>query len=149
MKMDEIKAVLKLLEDNDIREFEYEDEDLRLGIKRGAETAPVIAAAAAAPVAAAAISAAGPAAGAASPAQESGHLVKSPFVGTFYRSPSPESPPFTEVGQKVTVGQTLCIVEAMKLMNEIEADISGTVKKILADNSQAVEYDQALFVIEP
>jgi acetyl-CoA carboxylase biotin carboxyl carrier protein len=70
-------------------------------------------------------------------------------VGTFYRAASPESAPYTEVGQRVEAGQTLCIVEAMKLMNEIEADISGTVKKILVENAQAVEYDQPLFVIEP
>ena len=144
MKMDEIKAVLALLEDTDVSEFEYEDENLRLGIKRGAGAVPMVAAMAA-PMSSPVL----PAAAAAAAAPESGHLIASPFVGTFYRSPSPESPPFTEVGQRVEVGQTLCIVEAMKLMNEIEADISGTVKKILVDNAQAVEYDQALFVIEP
>ena len=144
MKMDEIKAVLELLEDTDIREFEYEDENLRLGIKRGAASAPMVASMAPAAMA-------GPVAGGggAAAAPESGHVVPSPFVGTFYRAPSPESAPFTEVGQRVEAGQTLCIVEAMKLMNEIESDISGTVKKILVENGQAVEYDQALFVIEP
>jgi len=143
MKMDEIKAVLDLLEDTDVSEFEYEDENLRIGIKRGVVAAPMVAAVAAA--APAQVSA--PASGAGA-APESGHVIPSPFVGTFYRAPSPESPPFTEVGQRVTAGQTLCIVEAMKLMNEIEADISGTVKKILVENGQAVEYDQPLFVIE-
>jgi len=144
MKMDEIKAVLELLEDTDIREFEYEDENLRLGIKRGAASAPLVTAMAPAPMAA-------PALGTGSAAAEtvSGHVIPSPFVGTFYRAASPESAPYTEVGQRVEAGQTLCIVEAMKLMNEIEADISGTVKKILVENAQAVEYDQALFVIEP
>ena len=141
MKMDEIKAVLALLEDTDVSEFEYEDENLRLGIKRGVVGAPMVAALAPP------VSAAGAAAVAAAP--ESGHVISSPFVGTFYRAASPESAPFTEVGQQVEAGQTLCIVEAMKLMNEIEADVSGTVKKILVDNAQAVEYDQALFVIEP
>jgi acetyl-CoA carboxylase biotin carboxyl carrier protein len=146
MKMDEIKAVLELLEDTDIREFEYEDENLRLGIKRGAASAPVVTAMAPLPMAAPT-----GAAGAGSAAAEtvSGHVIPSPFVGTFYRAASPESAPYTEVGQRVEAGQTLCIVEAMKLMNEIEADISGTVKKILVENAQAVEYDQALFVIEP
>jgi len=146
MKMDEIKAVLELLEDTDIREFEYEDENLRLGIKRGAESVPMVTSMAPAAVAAPVAAAGG---GGAAAVPESGHVVPSPFVGTFYRAPSPESAPFTEVGQRVAAGQTLCIVEAMKLMNEIEADISGTVKKILVENGQAVEYDQALFVIEP
>jgi len=143
MKMDAIKAVLDLLEDTDVSEFEYEDENLRLGIKRGPTAAPMMAA----PAVASQSAAQAPAAAAA--AIESGNVIASPFVGTFYRAASPESPPFTEVGQRIEVGQTLCIVEAMKLMNEIEAEISGTVKKILVENAQAVEYDQPLFVIEP
>lgn len=77
-----------------------------------------------------------------------GHVLKSPMVGTFYRSPSPGSPSFIEVGQTVTKGQTLCIIEAMKLLNEIESDADGVVKKILSDNGQAVEYGQPLFIIE-
>ena len=77
-----------------------------------------------------------------------GMMVTSPFVGTFYRSPSPDSSPFVEVGQAVKKGQVVCIVEAMKLMNEIEADVGGTIKSILAENGQAVEYGQPLFVIE-
>jgi acetyl-CoA carboxylase biotin carboxyl carrier protein len=77
-----------------------------------------------------------------------GHVLKSPMVGTFYRSPSPGSPSFVEVGQTVTKGQTLCIIEAMKLLNEIESDAAGVVKKILSDNGQAVEYGQPLFIIE-
>ena len=79
----------------------------------------------------------------------SGHVMTSPFVGTFYRAPAPDDPPFSEVGQRVTKGQTLCIVEAMKLMNEIEADVSGVVKRIFVENAQPVEYDQKLFVIQP
>ena len=90
----------------------------------------------------------GPAAAAeAAPAQPDGHVMKAPMVGTFYRSSSPESAPFVEVGQTVKAGDTLCIIEAMKLMNEIEADVAGTVKAILAENGQAVEYGQPLFVI--
>ena len=84
----------------------------------------------------------------AAPPVESGHVLKSPMVGTFYRSPSPGSPSFVEVGQTVTTGQTLCIIEAMKLLNEIESDAAGVVKKILSDNGQAVEYGQPLFIIE-
>lgn len=77
-----------------------------------------------------------------------GHMVKSPFVGTFYRSPSPGADLFTEIGSRVKKGQTLCIIEAMKLMNEIESDRDGVVREILVENGQPVEYDQALFVIE-
>jgi len=91
----------------------------------------------------------GPSAPAAAAAPEpTGHTVKSPMVGTFYRAPSPGSPPFSEVGQSVTKGQTLCIIEAMKLLNEIESDASGTIKAILVENGQPVEYGQPLFLIE-
>jgi acetyl-CoA carboxylase biotin carboxyl carrier protein len=96
-------------------------------------------------------SAAGAGLGAAAPAaavEVAGHVLKSPMVGTFYRSPSPGSPSFVEVGQTVTKGQTLCIIEAMKLLNEIESDAAGVVKKILSENGQAVEYGQPLFIIE-
>lgn len=82
------------------------------------------------------------------PAAIAGHTVRSPMVGTFYRSPSPESKSFVEVGQKVNVGDTICIVEAMKMMNQIEADKAGTVTAILAENGQAVEFDQPMIVIE-
>jgi acetyl-CoA carboxylase biotin carboxyl carrier protein len=82
------------------------------------------------------------------PAAPTGHTLKSPMVGTFYRSPSPGAPSFVEVGQAVNKGQTLCIIEAMKLLNEIESDASGTVKAILVDNGQPVEYGQPLFLIE-
>lgn len=79
--------------------------------------------------------------------EEEGHVVKSPMVGTFYRSPSPGAPSFVEVGQSVTEGQTLCIIEAMKLLNEIESDVMGTVKRILVENGQPVEYGQPLFLV--
>jgi acetyl-CoA carboxylase biotin carboxyl carrier protein len=98
--------------------------------------------------------AAQPAAAAPAPAAEEssdeiqGHAVKSPMVGTFYRSPSPGSKPFIEVGQQVSVGDTLCIIEAMKILNQIESDKAGTVKKILVENGQPVEYNQPLFIIE-
>lgn len=81
------------------------------------------------------------------PAEEEGHVVKSPMVGTFYRSPSPGAPAFVELGQSVSEGQTLCIIEAMKLLNEIESDVSGTVKRILVDNGQPIEYGQPLFIV--
>lgn len=91
---------------------------------------------------------AAPAASVAAAAEPVGHTLKSPMVGTFYRSPSPGSASFVEVGQTVTKGQTLCIIEAMKLLNEIESDAAGVVKKILSENGQAVEYGQPLFIIE-
>jgi acetyl-CoA carboxylase biotin carboxyl carrier protein len=131
-------------------------------VKRGTEpaivqmAAPAPIAAAPAPVAAAVPSAvagapqaAAPAAPA-EPAEEPGlHIVKSPIVGTYYEAPSPGSPPFLKVGDTVSVGQVLCIVEAMKLMNEIEADVAGEVVKILVTNNQPVEYGQSLFSIRP
>jgi acetyl-CoA carboxylase biotin carboxyl carrier protein len=82
------------------------------------------------------------------PAEPKGHQLKSPMVGTFYRAPSPGAPSFVEIGQSVTKGQTVCIIEAMKLLNEIESDVSGTVKAILVENGQPVEYGQPLFLIE-
>lgn len=100
------------------------------------------------PVAAAPISPmAAAAAVEAAPSEPEGHLVKSPMVGTFYRSGSPGAPPFAEVGQTIKQGDTLCIIEAMKLMNEIEADASGTIKAILVENGQPVEFGQPLFVV--
>lgn len=82
------------------------------------------------------------------PAASTGELIKAPMVGTFYRSPSPNDEPFVEVGQKVTLGQTLCIIEAMKMFNQIEADKSGTIKRILVESGQPVEFDQPLFEVE-
>ena len=90
----------------------------------------------------------GESAAAPAPAEPKGHSLKSPMVGTFYRAPSPGAPSFVEVGQAVTKGQTICIIEAMKLLNEIESDVSGTIKAILVENGQPVEYGQPLFVIE-
>ncbi|MCP4869315.1 MAG: acetyl-CoA carboxylase biotin carboxyl carrier protein [Proteobacteria bacterium] len=151
MKTKEIKAVLRLLDGTDVTEFEYEDEGLRIVVRRGAPAGPTVVAA---PFAGLTSVAGMPAVTSAVPVVDaapahSGHVVTSPFVGTFYRAPAPDSAPFADVGQHVTKGQTLCIVEAMKLMNEIEADVDGVVKRILVENAQPVEYDQELFVIEP
>ena len=111
--------------------------------------APVVAAVAPAPVAAAPQPAATPTPTAeAAPAETTGHVVKSPMVGTFYRSSSPGAKAFVEVGTVVKAGEPVCIIEAMKILNEIEADQSGTITQILAENGQAVEYGQPLFVIE-
>jgi len=151
MDIRKVKKLIELLEESDIAELEIHEGEESVRISRITQTATQIVAAApiAAPVAAA------PAAVASSseqaPAGEpeiSGHKVASPMVGTFYRSASPGSSPFVEVGQSVSVGDTLCIIEAMKLLNQIEADKAGTVKAILADNGEPIEYGQTLFVIE-
>lgn len=147
MKTKEIKAVLALLDGTDVTELEYEDESIRVAVRRGAPAQAVMAPAVVHSPAVAAASA--PAASASAEVVHSGHVVTSPFVGTFYRAPSPDDAPFADVGQTVHKGQTLCIVEAMKLMNEIECDADGVVKKVLVENAETVEYDQALFVIEP
>jgi len=147
LDVEKIRAIIEALERTDITKFEYQDDDERLVIRRGrgAVTATVTPIAAApAPVAAAA-----PAPAAKAEAeQKPGHIVTSPFVGTFYRAPSPESPPYVDVGQMVQKGQTLCIVEAMKLMNEIEAEVSGRIAEIFVENGEPVEFGQPLFRIE-
>lgn len=141
-----------------VSELIYETDALTLTIRRGDGAgvpvtqvlgpAPVVHTTAPAMVTAPAPAAASPAAEA--PAEDDDlHVVTSPFVGTFYRSPNPDSPSYAEAGQTVTKGQVLCIVEAMKLMNEIEADVAGTIKTILVKNAESVEYGQALFKIEP
>ena len=166
MNQKEIKELIEFLIEKDITEFELERGDVKLRVKRGAEThvvaAPVVHAAAplvsqlAAPIAAAPAAPARAAADTPSPvtapapppAEDADlHYVKSPIVGTYYESPSPGSPPFIKVGDRVKEGQVLCIVEAMKLMNEIEADASGEIVKMLVANGQPVEYGMPLFAI--
>src|SRR5579859_1735359 len=145
----EIKEILNVLKETDVSELELErGGGVRLRIRRGpvpvgAGAAPAGAAPAAAPVTGSA-----PAAAPVVAPEKPGKLITSPFVGTFYRAPSPESPNYAEVGQAVKKGQVLCIVEAMKLMNEIEAESDGKVAEIMAENGQAVEYGQPLFRIE-
>ena len=122
MQIDHIKAVLELIEGTDVSEFEYEDEGVRIVVRRGSRAPAVVAAPGVAGLGMAALSHPALGGGGLAPVAEpvsTGHTITSPFVGTFYRAPSPEAPPFTEVGQRVEKGQTLCIVEAMKLMNEI------------------------------
>jgi acetyl-CoA carboxylase biotin carboxyl carrier protein len=153
---DDVKKLVQLLERSDLTHFEWEKGADKVVIGRGAVAAPVAAPAPvlhAAPVAASIGPAAAHAAPApkveAKPADKPGTLITSPFVGTFYRAPSPDSPPFVEVGAKVKKGQTLCIVEAMKLMNEIESEVDGTVAEILVQNATPVEFGEALFRIVP
>ena len=165
MNPKELKELIEFLVEKDISEFELERGDIKLRVKRPSAQcvapvvmpAPVFAAPPAAPVVAAApaaapVAAAASAAPAAAPApaqeEEAGlHIIKSPIVGTFYECPSPGSPPFVKVGDTVKTGQVLCIVEAMKLMNEIESEVSGEIAKCLVSNGQPVEYGQPLFAI--
>jgi acetyl-CoA carboxylase biotin carboxyl carrier protein len=158
MNQKELKELIDFLIEKDISEFELERGDVKVRIKRGGETAaPVIAHALpmaampmAAPPAHASQSAATPAsAGPAAAAEEELHTVKSPIVGTFYEAPGPGALPFVKPGDQVAAGQVLCIIEAMKLMNEIESDASGEVVKVLVSNGQPVEYGQPLFAIRP
>ena len=162
MNLKELKELIEFLEEKNIAEFELERGDVKVRIKRVGEqtvvhshgdpryyavppapaagpelgAAPAVAPAAAVPPAA--------------PAAEVGlHMVKSPIVGTFYEAPSPGAPPFVKPGDTVEVGQVLCIVEAMKLLNEIESDVAGEIVKNLAVNGQPIEYGQELFVIRP
>jgi acetyl-CoA carboxylase biotin carboxyl carrier protein len=153
MDLRKLKTLIDLVAESGIAELEVtEGEDKVRIVKHAtalaaspAQSATVVAAAPAAPTPA---TLAAEAAAAAEAEVAAGHVVKSPMVGTFYRSPSPGAPAFIEQGAVVKAGDTLCIIEAMKLLNEIEADVGGTVKKILVENGQPVEYGQALFIIE-
>ncbi|GAM55332.1 biotin carboxyl carrier protein [Vibrio ishigakensis] len=153
MDIRKIKKLIELVEESGIAELEISEGEESVRISRNG-TAPVAApvqyAAAPAPVAAPAPAAApaAPAAEAAAPAEAAGHKVLSPMVGTFYRAPGPDAKPFVEVGQSVSAGETICIVEAMKMMNQIEADKSGVVTAILVEDGNPVEFDQPLIVIE-
>ncbi|KFD22706.1 MULTISPECIES: acetyl-CoA carboxylase biotin carboxyl carrier protein [Tatumella] len=153
MDIRKIKKLIELVEESGIAELEISEGEESVRISRSPANMgyPVMQQAYAAPVAPAPVAAApAPAAepAAAASTEVSGHIVRSPMVGTFYRTPSPDAKPFIEVGQKVTAGETLCIVEAMKMMNQIEADKSGVVKAILVENGQPVEFDEPLVVIE-
>jgi len=145
-----IKKLIELIEASDIAEIEITEGEESVRINRYSQTAaPVMTAAPVAAIAAAPLANAPAIASAPAAAPEiSGHAVKSPMVGTFYRSASPGSAAFVEVGHSVKEGDTLCIIEAMKILNQIEADKSGTIKQILIENAQPVEYDQPLFIIE-
>jgi acetyl-CoA carboxylase biotin carboxyl carrier protein len=149
MDLRKLKKLIDLVQESGIAELEITEGEEKVKIVRGGqvEVVPV-----AAPPAAAAVVGAAPAPvpagqGPAAPAAPEGHVVKSPMVGTFYRASSPDAEPFAEVGDTVKAGQTICIIEAMKLMNEIEADHDGVVKAILVENGQPVEYGEPLIVI--
>lgn len=154
MDLRKLKTLIDLVSESNVSELEITEAEGKVRIVKsgGAVVQQFVAAPVQTPMAAASVAAAPtapvaelPAPAAAAP---SGHIVKSPMVGTFYRASSPGAKPFVEVGNKVKEGDTVCIVEAMKILNEIEADKSGTVTRILGENGQAVEYGQPLFVIE-
>ena len=149
MDIRKIKKLIELVEESGITELEISEGEESVRINRTSIIAAPVAVAApvAAPVTAAPVAAA-PSAAAPAPAVVSGHQVVSPMVGTFYRASSPDAKPFVEVGSKVNVGDTLCIVEAMKMMNQIEADKAGTVVAIEVDDAAPVEFDQVLVIIE-
>ena len=154
MDLRKLKKLIDLVQESGIAELEITEGEEKVKIVKGGvvSIAPASAAAlglpAAAPVEARPAPAAPAAPLAAEPeAGQEGHVVKAPMVGTFYRSPSPDAKPFVEVGQTIKEGQTICIIEAMKLMNEIEADASGVVKAVLVENGQPVEYGQPLFIL--
>ena len=166
MKVEQVLQLIQAVSDSELTEFKYEEDGVKLSLKKTGDKivqvqAPAVAPAvvqaapavipAPAPVPAAPAPAAeAPAAGGAAGAEEelpAGNIVKSPLVGTFYAAPAEDAEPFVKVGDSVKQGQVLAIVEAMKLMNEIESDFTGTVKEILVENGQAVEYGQPLFVI--
>jgi acetyl-CoA carboxylase biotin carboxyl carrier protein len=161
MKTSEIRDLIDFISKTGLNEVNIETQQLKLHVKREPDqkvfkSTPVVAPMASAPMPAAAPAiapaAAAPAPKASTVAETSGKKtvdIKSPMIGTFYRSSGPEAAPFVSVGDKVSKGQTVCIIEAMKLFNEIESEVSGTIVKVMAENSSPVEYDQVLFVVEP
>lgn len=157
MDLNYLRRLLKIFDDSTVTELEIEEEGIKIQMSKqvAAIAAPQpayqvmpVPAAAPAPAVPAAPAPSAPATAAPS-ADEGGQTINSPIVGTFYRAPAPDADPFVQVGSHVNVGDPLCIVEAMKLMNEIESEVSGTIVKILVENSQAVEYNQPMFVIKP
>lgn len=152
MDLRKLKTLIDLVSESNVSELEITEADGKVRIVKAGAAPVVMHTVAAAPAVAAPAAVTAPAAAAAPAAAEApvetGHVVKSPMVGTFYRASSPGAKAFAEVGDQVKAGQAVCIIEAMKIMNEIEADQDGTITKILVDNGQPVEYGQPLFVIE-
>ncbi|HHH38700.1 MAG TPA: acetyl-CoA carboxylase biotin carboxyl carrier protein [Sedimenticola sp.] len=148
MDIRKVKKLIELLEESDIAEIEIHEGEESVRISRVSNQPPAVAVAAPAPLAAAPPVAPEAAAEEPPSPEISGHVIKSPMVGTFYRAPSPGAKSFVEEGDHVAVGDTLCIIEAMKILNQIESDKAGVVKKILVENGQPVEYNQPLFIIE-
>jgi acetyl-CoA carboxylase biotin carboxyl carrier protein len=151
MDLRKLKTLIDLVSESNISELEITEAEGKVRIvkaDRSAAVAPTVPLSAPAAAAAPAAASAAPATAPAAAAAETGHVIKSPMVGTFYRSSSPGGKAFAEVGDAIKEGQPVCIIEAMKIMNEIEADKSGTIVKVLCDNGQAVEFGQPLFIVE-
>ncbi len=146
MDLRKLKKLIDLVQESGITELEISEGEEKVRISKGVIGGPMMMASPSHMYQTAPLPAAAPAVEA-PPAEPEGHVVRSPMVGTFYRSPSPEAKAFVEVGQSVSPGETLCIIEAMKLLNEIEADQGGQIKAILIENGQPVEYGEPLFVI--
>ena len=150
MKAKEIQELINFLSESGLEEVNIETDDFKVSIKRSAEQHVIAPAPAAAPAPTPAAPAPAADGGGDAPAADSNLVeIKSPMIGTFYRSPNPESPSFVEVGSSVKAGDPVCIIEAMKLFNEIESEVSGKIVKVLVDNAQPVEYDQPLFLVDP
>jgi len=152
VNIEEIKALIQLFEASSLSELSVQREGTQVVLKRDQRSGQAMMSATPAPMPAPAqtiVEDTPVASQTPIPAVPSGHLVTSPLVGTFYRRPSPEEPAYVEVGSEVKVGQTLCIVEAMKVMNEIKSDVSGTVREVLSDDGHIVEYGQTLIAIDP
>ena len=157
MELKEIKELIKLVSESGVSEVEVERGDFKVSIKKVEEKTTIIQQAAApvvqatAPVAPAPVNTMHTPAVTSAPAPAASNLItiKSPMIGTYYKTPSPDKPAFVNVGDEIKVGQVLCIVEAMKLFNEIESEVSGKIVKILVENASPVEYDQPLFLVEP
>lgn len=157
MNKKEIEELIKFVSKSGVSEISLEQKDFKITIVNAPKTvaaqhivhAAPLAPAPVAPVAAAPAAVPAPATPAAANDESKYHVVKSPMIGTFYRTPSPDKPNFVNVGDEIKQGQVICIIEAMKLFNEIESDISGRIIKVLVDNSSPVEYDQPLFLIDP
>lgn len=160
MDIKQVQELVKIINKTNIAEISIEEEGLKITIKQKEDPIPQIIAAppaqatyvaapAAAPVAAPAPAAAAPAAKPAEAAASNLVTIKSPMIGTFYRSPSPDKPPFINVGDEIAVGKVVCVIEAMKLFNEIESEVKGKIVKVLVENASPVEYDQPLFLVEP
>lgn len=158
MDLNYLKRLLKIFDDSTLSELSIEEEGIKVQLARTSQQPQPVQVVTQVPVQASQVQAAPLQQPASAPpeqklapaeADHSANTVFSPIVGTFYRSPAPDADPFVVVGQRVAVGDTLCIIEAMKLMNEIESNLAGTIIKILVDNSQPVEYNQPLFIIKP
>ena len=149
MDTKEIQRLLDYIAKSPLAEVSIETEGLKVSVKKFSEAAPVVSVVAAAPAAApVAVAAAAPVAAAPAPAADNLYTVKSPMIGTFYRAAGPDKDNFVEVGSEIAPGKTLCVIEAMKLFNEIDSEISGKIVRILVDNASPVEFDQPLFVVE-